>query len=102
MDFVLRQPVVLTIPSNLTYFDSDATIRTFLYTIANVQREWNEESAAVGQRGKIVHRVLRMEGIEDVLVEKLQNDNKPNFGWYVVDDSRKWNNQQGMNIPEQE
>ncbi|KAK2955679.1 hypothetical protein BLNAU_9369 [Blattamonas nauphoetae] len=74
MDFVLQMPVFLTIPSCLTFFEHDRSIWYFLYEMIDAQLEWNATKGKQQQMWKKVRRMLRMEGIEDVVEEKLQND----------------------------
>ncbi|KAK2941473.1 hypothetical protein BLNAU_23620 [Blattamonas nauphoetae] len=99
MDFVLNTPVFLTIPSCLTFFDNEVTISPFLDCMNDAQREWNKKGGYVRQMGKIMHRMLRMEGIEDVIEEKLQNDKNTLFGRWTVTASIDWNGLQGLNRP---
>ncbi|KAK2963946.1 hypothetical protein BLNAU_1023 [Blattamonas nauphoetae] len=44
--------------------------------------------------------MLRTEGIEDVIDQKLRNDKTKYFGGRIVDNSIGWNNLQGMNVPQ--
>ncbi|KAK2958125.1 hypothetical protein BLNAU_6829 [Blattamonas nauphoetae] len=67
-----------------------------------LQREWNKTRGGVRQMWKAVHRMLRTEGIDDVMEEKQQYHQHEYFGRRVVSDSIRWNNQLGMNLPEQE
>ncbi|KAK2952991.1 putative Tubulin gamma chain [Blattamonas nauphoetae] len=80
MNFVLHMPVILTIPSCLTFFESDNSICSFLRSMIDAQREWNKQREEVRKKGKTVHRMLRMEGFEDVFEEKLQNDKNEFYG----------------------
>ncbi|KAK2952994.1 hypothetical protein BLNAU_11983 [Blattamonas nauphoetae] len=96
--FVLHMPVVLTIPSCLTFIDFDESIWTFLDNMNSIQREWNKRRGDYRQMWKIVHRMLRMEGFEDVMMEKLQNDRKEYYGGWIVRRSIEWNNMLGMNL----
>ncbi|KAK2957561.1 hypothetical protein BLNAU_7460 [Blattamonas nauphoetae] len=102
MDFVHHMPVILTIPSCLAFFEDDLSIWNFLDEINNFQLEWNEEGGEVREMGKTVHRMLRMEGIEDVMEEKLQNDQNTSSGRDFVDKTIEWNNLQGINLSKQE
>ncbi|KAK2944288.1 hypothetical protein BLNAU_20784 [Blattamonas nauphoetae] len=102
MEIVLHMPVFLTIPSCLTFFESDRSIWYFLSEMVDTQREWNKTMGDQRQMGKMVHRMLRMEGIEDVIEEKLQNDKTGIYGGLIVDKSIEWNNLLGMNLPEDE
>ncbi|KAK2957576.1 hypothetical protein BLNAU_7475 [Blattamonas nauphoetae] len=102
VDIVLHMPVIIAIPCCLTFFEKDTTIWTFLFYMVIAQWEWNDEGGEVPQMGMIMLRMLRMEGIEDVLEEKLQNDRNEDFGNRLVSYSIRWNNLQGMNIPKQE
>ncbi|KAK2953269.1 hypothetical protein BLNAU_11732 [Blattamonas nauphoetae] len=102
MDLVLRMSVVLPIPSCLTIVDKEQSIFMFLYNMNNAQWEWNDTKGEQQQMWKTVHQMLRMEGIEDVVEEKLQNDQRTSFGGDIVVDSMEWNNQLGMNLPKQE
>ncbi|KAK2953915.1 hypothetical protein BLNAU_11175 [Blattamonas nauphoetae] len=102
MDFVLHIPVVLTIPSCLSFFDHDLSIWVFLYYIVDGQQKWNKTRGEVRRMMKTALRMLRTEGIEDVIEAKLQNDKKEYFGRRVVYYSFNWNSQQGMNLPKHE
>ncbi|KAK2942367.1 hypothetical protein BLNAU_22710 [Blattamonas nauphoetae] len=97
MEFVLHMPVVLTISSCLSFFEHENSIWAFLYEMINSQREWNKRGE-VQKKGKTVHRMLRMEGIEDVTEERLQNDRNGDFGGGIVNKSIEWNNLLGMNL----
>ncbi|KAK2957621.1 hypothetical protein BLNAU_7520 [Blattamonas nauphoetae] len=98
MEFVLHMPVFFTIPSCLTFFEDEKTIWRFLYQMTINQQKWNEQSGEVQQMEKEVHRMLRMEGIEDVIEEKLRNDKNGFYGRELVANSIIWNNRQGMNL----
>ncbi|KAK2956587.1 hypothetical protein BLNAU_8427 [Blattamonas nauphoetae] len=102
MAFVMNMPIFLTIPSCLAFFEYDHSIWNFLLHMIDTQQEWNESRGENQQLWKKVHRMLRMEGIEDVMEEKLQNDRNGSFGGLIVAKSIDWNNLQGMNLPEQE
>ncbi|KAK2950453.1 hypothetical protein BLNAU_14571 [Blattamonas nauphoetae] len=65
MDFVLHMPIFLTVPRSLTFFENEPAIWGFLFHMNNAQRKWNEERGVVNQMVKKVHRMLRMEGIDD-------------------------------------
>ncbi|KAK2948850.1 hypothetical protein BLNAU_16193 [Blattamonas nauphoetae] len=99
MGSVLTMPVVLTIPSCLAFFENDFSNWTFLSEMNDAKRKWNKQSGDEPQIWKTVHRMLRMEGIEDVIEVKLQNDRKEFAGTFIVSKSIAWNNQQGMNLP---
>ncbi|KAK2944309.1 hypothetical protein BLNAU_20754 [Blattamonas nauphoetae] len=87
MNILLHLPVFLTIPSCLTFFEDDYAISHTLYELVNAQREWNETRGGARQMWKIVHRMLRMEGIEDVTEERLRNDRNTNYGRWLIDNS---------------
>ncbi|KAK2944788.1 hypothetical protein BLNAU_20261 [Blattamonas nauphoetae] len=99
MDFVLHVPVLLTIPSFLLFFEHDRSIDRFLYLMTCTQREWNETSGSERHMGKTMHRMLRMEGIEDVIEDKHQIDKDTIARRKIVADSVNLNNLQGMNLP---
>ncbi|KAK2953051.1 hypothetical protein BLNAU_12040 [Blattamonas nauphoetae] len=102
MEFVLHMPVILTIPSCLTFFEIDNSIWYFLDNMNHTQQKWNKTRGAVRHMWKTVHRRLRMEGIEDVIEVKLQNDRNGDFGGWIVSYSIEWNNLLGMNLLKQE
>ncbi|KAK2960253.1 hypothetical protein BLNAU_4806 [Blattamonas nauphoetae] len=102
MDYVLRVPVTLTIPSCLTLSENEDTIDWFLSYMVEIQQEWNEKGGETRRIMKKVQRMLRMEGIDDVIEKKMLNDKNGSFGGEIVTDSIVWNNQQGMNVQEQE
>ncbi|KAK2948869.1 hypothetical protein BLNAU_16212 [Blattamonas nauphoetae] len=99
MDFVLNMPVVLTISSSLTFFEDDKTIYHFLYDMNDIQQEWNRTGGNRRQMWKTVHRMLRMEGIEDVIEERLRNDKSEYSSKFIVAYSIRWNNLLGRNLP---
>ncbi|KAK2943325.1 hypothetical protein BLNAU_21750 [Blattamonas nauphoetae] len=96
MNIVLHTPVILTIPSSLAFIEHDHSIWAFLYFMVDIQREWNEPRGKERQTSKVVNRMLRMEGIEDGIEEKLQNDPN-NRGSWIVTSAIGWNHRQGMN-----
>ncbi|KAK2954370.1 hypothetical protein BLNAU_10702 [Blattamonas nauphoetae] len=100
LDFILHVPVVLTIPSCLTFFVDDESIWYFVVLMINSQRGWNTTVGTEQQISKIVQRLLRMEGIEDAIEEKLRNDKTGEGGW-IVDNSIGWINLLGMNLQKQ-
>ncbi|KAK2944322.1 hypothetical protein BLNAU_20767 [Blattamonas nauphoetae] len=102
MDFVLNMPIFATIPSCLTFFGTNHTIWAFLYSMVDIQQKWNEKGGYAQFMWKNVQRLLRTEGSEDVMEEKLRNDKNEYFGRYIVDDSIKWGNLLGMNLPQRE
>ncbi|KAK2956923.1 hypothetical protein BLNAU_7998 [Blattamonas nauphoetae] len=100
MDFVLHIPVFLTIPSCLTFFENDESIYYSLSSMIHIQREWSKTRGVERQMGKTVIRMLRMEGIEDVIEAKLRNDETYCIGQLIVTDLIEWNNLQGLNLSE--
>ncbi|KAK2956936.1 hypothetical protein BLNAU_8011 [Blattamonas nauphoetae] len=102
MDFVLHLPVLLTIPSCLAFFEKDESIRYCLLSMIDNQREWNKKGGEQRQMWKTVHRMLRLEGIEDVIEGKQRNDRKTDLERLIVTDSIEWYNLQGLNHPEWE
>ncbi|KAK2945097.1 hypothetical protein BLNAU_19995 [Blattamonas nauphoetae] len=100
IEIVLHIPVVLTIASCLAYFENDSSIWTFLIYMVHLQREWNRTQGTARQQWKTMHRMLRMEGIEDGLEAKLKNDRNGYNGGSIVINSIKWNNQLSMNLPD--
>ncbi|KAK2960244.1 hypothetical protein BLNAU_4797 [Blattamonas nauphoetae] len=102
MEIVLRMPVFLAIPSYLAYLENDESIRTSLSFIVDAQQNWNNAKGEERQMGKTMHRMLRMEGIEDAIEAKLQNNKNGIIGRWIVARSRELNNMLGTNLPKQE
>ncbi|KAK2944936.1 hypothetical protein BLNAU_20112 [Blattamonas nauphoetae] len=100
MAFIVNMHIFLTIPSCLTFFEKDDSINYFLTYMVDVQQNWNEKRGAERQMWMPVHRMLRTEGLEDVIEEKLRTDRKEYFGRSIVYHSIKWNNLLCMNLPE--
>ncbi|KAK2960255.1 hypothetical protein BLNAU_4808 [Blattamonas nauphoetae] len=98
MEFVLVLPVFSTIPSCLAFFEHDRSIWAFLADMNSVQREWNRGRGGERQMGKKVHRMLRMEGIDDVMEQKRLNDHNEVGGQLIAANSIDWSNLQGMNL----
>ncbi|KAK2956983.1 hypothetical protein BLNAU_8058 [Blattamonas nauphoetae] len=102
LDCVLHMPIVLTIPRCLSFFEYDDTIYHSLNSMIGAKLDWNKTMGTKRQMEKNVHRMLRMEGIDDVMEEKLQNDQNEFIGRWIVAFSIDWNNLQGLNHPERE
>ncbi|KAK2951358.1 hypothetical protein BLNAU_13737 [Blattamonas nauphoetae] len=98
MELVLQMPIIHTIPSCLTFFETDKLILFLLFDITNSYEEWNTARGEFRRMWKTIHRMLRKEGMEDVLEEKLLNDKKVSNGTKIVDWSITLNDQQGMHI----
>ncbi|KAK2955475.1 hypothetical protein BLNAU_9522 [Blattamonas nauphoetae] len=100
MDTVLVLPVVLAIPSCLSFFEVENSIWCFLNIFVTSKWEWHKVFE-MHQKWKKVHPILRLEGIEDVMEEKLQNDQNSDgfYGPTIVATSIKLNNLQGINLP---
>ncbi|KAK2956616.1 hypothetical protein BLNAU_8456 [Blattamonas nauphoetae] len=67
-------------------------------SMMDILRKVDKQGGEVRQMWKIVSRMLRMEGIEDVMEEKLRNHRDQTFGGAIVTFSIKWNNMLGMNL----
>ncbi|KAK2955111.1 hypothetical protein BLNAU_9840 [Blattamonas nauphoetae] len=65
MGFVLSMPAVLTIPSCHTFFEDDESINNFLFLMVDYQQKRNKTRGSMRQMWQKMHRMLRMEGIED-------------------------------------
>ncbi|KAK2963537.1 hypothetical protein BLNAU_1580 [Blattamonas nauphoetae] len=102
MDLVLNMPVFVPITNCLTFFEADDSIWSFLFHMNNAQRERNKTGGIVRQMGKKIDQMLRKEGIEDVIEEKLQNDKDERRGRWIVPYSIKWSNLLDMNLPQPE
>ncbi|KAK2947876.1 hypothetical protein BLNAU_17201 [Blattamonas nauphoetae] len=102
MDIVLHMPVFLPIPSCLTSFEKEETFYYCQRVLNESERKWSKQGGYVRQMGNMVRRMLRMEGIEDVVEEKLRNDRKEYVGRVIVSKSMTWNNLLGMNLQKQE
>ncbi|KAK2963580.1 hypothetical protein BLNAU_1623 [Blattamonas nauphoetae] len=98
MDFVLSLPVVLTIPSCLTFLENEFIIRYILIHTFDIPEEWNKQTKNPRQAGMKLLLSLRMEGFDDATEQQLQSDKGEYFGSDVVDYSIKLNNLQGNNI----
>ncbi|KAK2952673.1 hypothetical protein BLNAU_12322 [Blattamonas nauphoetae] len=98
LEFVLNMPVILTIPSCLTFLENARSIWDFMTQMIDIQQEWNNTWGEVRQMWRTVVRMLRMEGFEDVMEEKLRNVETTAFGGWIIANSIKWSNMQGMNL----
>ncbi|KAK2954265.1 hypothetical protein BLNAU_10764 [Blattamonas nauphoetae] len=99
MDFVLHMPVFLTNPSYLTFFENDEAIYYCQALMIDKLQDWNIYGDQVQQIWNTVDQMLRMEGIEDVIDQKLgiaENE----YGSLTVAHSITWYNLLGMNLPE--
>ncbi|KAK2957245.1 hypothetical protein BLNAU_7839 [Blattamonas nauphoetae] len=80
MDFVLKLPVITAITSAITFCEFDLIIWRFLDETDKSQREWNKHSHSIGQSVKIVRRHLKMEGFDEVIEQRQQNDKNRDWG----------------------
>ncbi|KAK2955480.1 hypothetical protein BLNAU_9527 [Blattamonas nauphoetae] len=101
METVLMMRIVLTVPSCLSFFDGESSVWGFLDIFVNSRWE-RHESGDVGQKWKKMDRMLRTEGMEDVMETKLRNDEEAFYGREIIASSITLNNEMGMNVPEQE
>ncbi|KAK2956660.1 hypothetical protein BLNAU_8294 [Blattamonas nauphoetae] len=102
MDLVLHMPVVLTIPSCLAFFQTERSYWIVLHKMNCFLSEWNEQLEEVPQMWKNVYRTLRMEGMDDVIEEKMRNDDYGSTGRWIIIDSINFGNRLGINLPKQE
>ncbi|KAK2961041.1 hypothetical protein BLNAU_4128 [Blattamonas nauphoetae] len=102
MDCLMNTPVLLMIPSCLTSFENDDSNWYFVHLMVKHQQEWNKKGGDQRQTWRTVQRLLRKEGHEDAIEEKLQKDKHTHFGRWTVAESVEWTNQVGMNLPEHE
>ncbi|KAK2956336.1 hypothetical protein BLNAU_8703 [Blattamonas nauphoetae] len=93
-----HQLVNLTTPSWLALFEPEGSVGTFLELMGDTQWEWNRTRGDERQMKKTVHRMLQMEGIEDVIDEKLRNRKNRFFVGWLDKASIRWNNLLGMNL----
>ncbi|KAK2960171.1 hypothetical protein BLNAU_4724 [Blattamonas nauphoetae] len=98
MEIVLHMPIFLAIPSSFTFIEDEHSIGSLLNEMNSVQRECNSRRGEMRQIWKTMDRMLRMEGGEDVMEQKLQINKNGFYGRRNVDQSIEWNNLQGMNI----
>ncbi|KAK2958850.1 hypothetical protein BLNAU_6099 [Blattamonas nauphoetae] len=87
MDFIVNMSVYITITSCLTFFEADESIWDYLSHMVDIQREWSNTRGTQRQMWKKVLRITKMEGIEDVIEERLQNDRNSTSGIYSELDS---------------
>ncbi|KAK2952979.1 hypothetical protein BLNAU_11968 [Blattamonas nauphoetae] len=99
MDFVVNMPVILTIPSSLTFFEYDDSTWSFLFEMNCARWDWNVIRSFKRHMWKTVHRMLRMEGMEDVMEEKLRTNQDIFRGSLIVTYSIVLNNIQGTVHP---
>ncbi|KAK2948501.1 hypothetical protein BLNAU_16570 [Blattamonas nauphoetae] len=98
VEIVLNMSVFLAIPSCLAFIEEESSIWDFLFELYTFPQERNRIGGEQQQMRKTVHRMLRMEGIEDVMEEKLENDKDNFYARTIVADSIEWNNPLGMNL----
>ncbi|KAK2963534.1 hypothetical protein BLNAU_1577 [Blattamonas nauphoetae] len=67
MDFLLNMQVFLAVPSCLTFFENDESIWSFLYSMIDIQREWNKDRGISRSMWKDMQLMLKTEGFEDVI-----------------------------------
>ncbi|KAK2949808.1 hypothetical protein BLNAU_15290 [Blattamonas nauphoetae] len=100
MEYVLTLPVFLATSSCLSFFETDSTIDTFLSSMIDPKSKRNEQSGDVRESEMTILRSLRMEGIDDVIEEKLVNDRSSDHANRTVVNTIKWSNMLGMNHSE--
>ncbi|KAK2957914.1 hypothetical protein BLNAU_7090 [Blattamonas nauphoetae] len=99
MDSVLSLPV-FTIPSCLPSIENDLSILYFLHLLIRSQKEWNGKDENVRLSGTTLLGSLRMEGMDDVLDQRMQHSQTGDYGEDIQRYSMEWNTLQGLNIQE--
>ncbi|KAK2952736.1 hypothetical protein BLNAU_12385 [Blattamonas nauphoetae] len=99
MDLVLNMPVVLSIPSCLTFFEDDDSIWSFLALMVRFQEEWNSHDRILGRSSASLLRCLRMEGFVDVSSQRVHNTGKGAITQMIAGFSTDLNITLGMNLP---
>ncbi|KAK2949806.1 hypothetical protein BLNAU_15288 [Blattamonas nauphoetae] len=99
-EFVLTLPVFLATSSCLSFFETDSSIYSFLSYLVDTQQKWKKQDRDVHQSEATILRSLRMEGIDDVIEEKLVNDRSSYYANCLVVNSLEWSNMLGMNFSE--
>ncbi|KAK2959936.1 hypothetical protein BLNAU_5133 [Blattamonas nauphoetae] len=102
MEYVLTLPVFLASSSCLTFFESDDSINSFLEDVVDSKEQQNEQGGDIRESEMTIVRSLRMEGIDDVIEERLMNDRSTNNADHIVVNSIEWSNMLGMNYSEDE
>ncbi|KAK2959590.1 hypothetical protein BLNAU_5368 [Blattamonas nauphoetae] len=98
MDLVFRMPLFFTIPSCLTFIEANESIWLFFEQMICSQDEWNETGGSIRRSGTTMFRSLKVEGIEDVTEQRLQNEETEEHGQDIVDSSKCVSIFFGMNI----
>ncbi|KAK2948087.1 hypothetical protein BLNAU_16960 [Blattamonas nauphoetae] len=98
LDFVLDLPIVLTIPSCLTFVETDSAIRYFFLNMLNRSENWKNQAKNIRLPRMTLLRSLRMEGLADVSEQKLQNCKWGSYGREIVRSAIRLNITQGMNL----
>ncbi|KAK2950818.1 putative Ubiquitin-conjugating enzyme E2 29 [Blattamonas nauphoetae] len=102
MELALSLPICLTIPSALTFFEHDIPSLGLSVETSIKKRPWMRLNGEMQDPCGIVLRLLRSEGIDDVLEQRLNNDITEDKGREVVKSTINWNNLLGMNLNELE
>ncbi|KAK2953283.1 hypothetical protein BLNAU_11746 [Blattamonas nauphoetae] len=95
----LEKPVVLTIPSSLTFFVDDASIWCFHALMVRSQEEWIEQGRILGRSSALLLRSLRMEGFSDVSEQRVPNTGREAITKMIVGYSTDLSIMLGMNLP---
>ncbi|KAK2959583.1 hypothetical protein BLNAU_5361 [Blattamonas nauphoetae] len=98
MEFVVVLPVFLTITSCLTFLEVEYSLHFFLVILTPSQRQLNEESGDFRRLGTTIIGSLRTEGMDDVMEQRLQNDETTFFGKVIAADTLSLNAVTGMNL----
>ncbi|KAK2950690.1 hypothetical protein BLNAU_14361 [Blattamonas nauphoetae] len=96
--FVLNLPVCLTLTSTMTVVDFDEAIWCSLFVHTITQHARMNASGEALERHHILLRSLKMEGIEDIIEQRLKNDIGGDNGQEIATTDIKWNNMLGMNV----
>ncbi|KAK2963567.1 hypothetical protein BLNAU_1610 [Blattamonas nauphoetae] len=97
MDYVLKLPIFLTIPSLMTFFESDGMNLDTLRSMILTERGWANVGGELLEKRKMVLRLLRNEGFEAIVEQRLKNDINGGEGQNLVKRTVEWNNLLGMN-----
>ncbi|KAK2956630.1 hypothetical protein BLNAU_8471 [Blattamonas nauphoetae] len=84
LEFVLASPIVMTIPSFLSFVEHSGALWNILADILYLMCEWKKHSTEVAQSGKRMIRALLSDGMEDTLEQLLLSNQNCDFSGGVV------------------
>ncbi|KAK2953284.1 hypothetical protein BLNAU_11747 [Blattamonas nauphoetae] len=98
LEFVLASPIVMAIPSRLSFYEDTRPVYDTLPLINNSFRLWGRREAEAVPSSKRMIQALVSEGFEDMLDQVMMFNESASFGDDIIEESQIFSHFLGSNI----